>query len=124
MGAVDINPHLHKICRISTELFFPVYKSTQTCFWDCLEVRFEDCSIPLSTEGEGDQHHIPRGHQLHNGGRTRNRQPTPPETSECIQDTYIIHIIEPCITEIKISGVVVTVTPEKNMSLPGDDLVL
>lgn len=44
--------------------------NAQTCFGDSLEVRFEDGSIPLPAEGEGDQHHIPRGGELHDRGRT------------------------------------------------------
>ncbi len=70
-------------------MLLSVCASTQTCFRDGLEVSFEDCSVPLSAEGEGDQHHIPRGRQLHDRGRTQKRQPAPPETGKCIQHMYV-----------------------------------
>lgn len=44
-----------------------VQENPPTCFWDGLEVRFEDGSISLSAEGEGDQHDVSRGRQLHDG---------------------------------------------------------
>ena len=66
----------------------PVLWENQTCFWDGLEVSFEDCSIPLPAERERDQHHVPGGRQLHDRWRTRNRQPTPPETSKWIMERF------------------------------------
>lgn len=70
-------------------MLLSVCEGTQTCFGDGLEVSFEDCSVPLPAEGEGDQHNIPRGRQLHDRGQTRNGQSTPPETGKCIQENNI-----------------------------------
>lgn len=72
---------------------FLVCESTPTCFWDGLEVCFEACTIPLSAEGKCDQHHIPRGCQLHDRRRAWDRQPTPPEMGTLIKDMYFREII-------------------------------
>lgn len=88
------------------------FQCLQTCFGDGLEVRLEDGSLPLPAEGEGDQHHIPRGGELHDGGRTWNRQAAPPEERK----------IRPGLETRKneLGGGVKGL----NASSPGDDLVL
>ena len=55
-----------------------VWGPAQTCFGDGLEVGLEDGPVPLSAEGEGDQHHVARGGQLHDRRRPGHGHPTPP----------------------------------------------
>lgn len=77
----------HQLCICNSKFkkrCFCLCESTQTCFRDGLEISLEDGSIPLSAEGEGDQHHIPRGRQLHDRRWAWNRQPTPPAAVACI----------------------------------------